>query len=364
MQNVLHAPPCVRNSQPATFTVPETKINHAILQGVLMKPSARSSERQVSVVIPTYNGAAFIAETLSSVLCQSTLPLEILVIDDCSTDHTLEVIESISKKSVIPFRIKRLDSNSGGPARPMNEGIRMAEGPFIAMLDQDDLLAPQRLELSLRALSKHCDASMVCGNYYFINENGASIEGTNSVEKFHFLNPSCFPEDDMIRCEGDIWLQRFFQQAGLQRSCSNHFFRKTVWEKVGGYDEEAQLASDYDFFIRCFSFGVVWVEPLVFIKREHSRNSWVNNQESDIQLAILQDRLVETIQHPKLAIWRNEMLLQRIRMARWKGRYNLSRSHSLRLLKHGVVFDSIKEILKTSLLEPVDAIRSLIKTRQ
>jgi glycosyltransferase involved in cell wall biosynthesis len=323
-----------------------------------------SDQLDVSVVIPTYNGGAFIAQALQSVLEQRLVPVEILVVDDRSKDNTLEVVNAVAASTEIPIRVIALDTNSGGPAKPMNIGIQAAKTPWIAMLDQDDLMTPIRLESSLLALQANSDASIACGNYRFIDQDGQQIENRCSQSIFPFLENSQYPQDGVLRCSGDVWFKRFFTDGGLQQSCSNHVFRKSLWESLGGYRETAGFASDYDFFIRGFRQGVVWVKPVVFEKRVHASNTWINNQESEIKMANLQDCLIEGLGHPEAYRWRNEVLVERARMARWKGHYKLSRMHAFRLLKHGIVFDSIKEILKSSLLEPVDAIRSLIKAKQ
>ena len=307
-----------------------------------------SKQVDVSVVIPTYNGASFIAQTLESVLEQRLKPIEIVIVDDRSKDNTLEVVKAISRSTQVPISIIELDKNSGGPAKPMNIGIQAARAPWIAMLDQDDLMTPVRLESSLLALQANPQASIACGNYRFIDQDGQQIENRCSQSIFPFLENSQYPQDGVLRCSGDVWLKRFFTDGGLQQSCSNHVFSKSHWEALGGYRESAGFASDYDFFTRGFQHGVIWVKPVVFEKRVHASNTWCNNEKSEMQMAALQDRLIEELKHPEAYHWRNEVLLERARMARWKGHYKLSRSLSLRLLKHGLWADGLRELLKTS----------------
>lgn len=316
-----------------------------------------SDQLDVSVVIPTYNGAPFIAQALHSVLEQRLVPVEILVVDDRSKDNTLEVVNAVARSTEVPIRVIALDTNSGGPAKPMNIGIQAAKTPCIAMLDQDDLMTPVRLECSLVALQDNSDASIACGNYRFIDQDGQQIENRCSQSIFPFLENSQYPQDGVLRCSGDVWFQRFFTDGGLQQSCSNHVFRKSLWESLGGYRETAGFASDYDFFIRGFRQGVVWGKPVVFEKRVHASNTWSNNEESEIKMANLQDRLIKELGHPEAYRWRNKVLVERARMARWKGHYKLSRMHALRLLKHGVLLDGIRELLKASLAQPMDLLK-------
>ena len=100
---------------------------------------------KVSVIIPTYNRAELLDEAIRSVLGQSYENLEIIIVDDGSTDNTREVVGSIRDK-----RIKYIwTDNWGGPARPRNIGIRAAQGNFIAFLDADDYWKEKKLEVQM-----------------------------------------------------------------------------------------------------------------------------------------------------------------------------------------------------------------------
>jgi len=106
----------------------------------------------ISLVIPTYNGAAFIESALRSVYAQTLLPTEIIVVDDASTDDTPEVVASLVQHSAVPLRLIRRTLNSGGPAIPLNAAIAEAQGELITILDQDDVFLPRRLRRSLLCL--------------------------------------------------------------------------------------------------------------------------------------------------------------------------------------------------------------------
>ncbi|GAB1430154.1 glycosyltransferase family 2 protein [Ignavibacteria bacterium] len=105
----------------------------------------------VSVIIPTYNSAAYIAETLASVCAQTFDSLEIIVIDDCSADATCDITAAAASNDS-RIRLIKLDRNSGRPAVPRNIGIRASCGKFIAFLDSDDLWHCQKLEIQLAAI--------------------------------------------------------------------------------------------------------------------------------------------------------------------------------------------------------------------
>lgn len=93
----------------------------------------------VSVIIPMYNSAKFIPQTLESLLYQTLENFEVVVVDDCSTDNSVEVVESFSERFKGKLRVVKMRENTGTPGLPRNVGIQIARGKYIAFLDSDDL---------------------------------------------------------------------------------------------------------------------------------------------------------------------------------------------------------------------------------
>jgi len=129
------------------------------------------SETTVSVVIPCYNAAPFLRETLESVLAQTHPPLEVVVVDDGSTDDSSRIAESFGP----PVRVIRQQNQGESVAR--NRGIAAARGEWVALLDADDVWEPRKLEMQITALS---DAhNVVCcytDSYNFNEHERLSIE--------------------------------------------------------------------------------------------------------------------------------------------------------------------------------------------
>jgi teichuronic acid biosynthesis glycosyltransferase TuaG len=105
-------------------------------------------ELLISVIIPLYNAEKFIAETIETVLKQTYQNFEILIVDDCSTDGSVSIVNHMAEDD---DRIKLIqsDTNFGGPAKPRNIGVEHAKGEYIAFLDADDLWDEKKLELQL-----------------------------------------------------------------------------------------------------------------------------------------------------------------------------------------------------------------------
>lgn len=124
----------------------------------------------VSIITPSYNCSAFISQTIASVLAQTYTDWEMLVVDDCSTDNSADIIRQYCKKDA---RIKFLktDAPSGSPSVPRNMGIRSARGRYIAFLDSDDVWLPHKLEEQLKCFGDDRTA-VVYSDYEKIGEAG------------------------------------------------------------------------------------------------------------------------------------------------------------------------------------------------
>jgi teichuronic acid biosynthesis glycosyltransferase TuaG len=105
----------------------------------------------VSVVIPCYNAAAFIAATIESVLAQTYRDVEVIVVDDKSTDTSPEIVREYANRDP-RVRLIVMKKNAGAPAAPRNRGVADARGEWVAFLDADDLWHPRKLEYQMRAL--------------------------------------------------------------------------------------------------------------------------------------------------------------------------------------------------------------------
>lgn len=125
---------------------------------------------RVSVVIPAYNAEDYIAATIESVLAQTYQNHEIIVVDDGSTDRTLQVLRNIE------LRIKVLAKTNGGPASARNLAINNSVGEFIAFLDSDDLWTPDKLAEQIAFLDLHPEVGLLFGEALMFNEiNGEKV---------------------------------------------------------------------------------------------------------------------------------------------------------------------------------------------
>lgn len=142
--------------------------------------TATSRSPRVTVFVPAYNAESFIAEAIESILNQSYVDFELLLIDDGSEDTTAEIMTDYCADPRI--RIVRNAENLGLP-NTRNKGLRMARGEYIAFLDADDIAVPQRLQRQVDYLDAHPDISVLGSQRYNFDEKGIKKAGTNQPRK-------------------------------------------------------------------------------------------------------------------------------------------------------------------------------------
>jgi hypothetical protein len=204
----------------------------------------------ISVLMSVHNGQRWLSEAIASVLSQSHHNFEFIIVNDGSTDTSLQVIERYASED---DRIRVLNKKNTGLAHSLNEGISWARGEWIARIDADDVCEPRRLELQL-AYTKADERLILVGSaMYQINEVG-SIE-----RRFHYP----IRHEDLTR--NLMRLDRFFPH-------SSAFFRLESFRKAGGYRVKFTRAQDYDLWLRLSRMGRIGClqAPLVRIRR-HDR---------------------------------------------------------------------------------------------
>lgn len=125
----------------------------------------------VSIIMPVYNSESFLEESIQSVINQTYICWELLIVDDCSSDSSSLIIHRYVNKDR-RIRYLKTNSSSGSPTLPRNIGIKEARGRFIAFLDSDDIWLPQKLEEQIPLLLEKAETAIVYSNYEKISEQG------------------------------------------------------------------------------------------------------------------------------------------------------------------------------------------------
>jgi glycosyltransferase involved in cell wall biosynthesis len=198
----------------------------------------------VSVIIPAFNAGEFISETLNSVIAQAYVNLEIIVVDDGSTDDTAAIVNSFVLKD---SRISMLRQNNSGVAAARNAGIHRCSGHFIAPLDADDICFPNRIAEQVLAMQA---AGTETGVIYSWS---VSIDGDSNLTG----------QVNACRYECDVAAEMLF--SNIVGNASASLIRKECIDRVGEYDtlfyeRDAQGCEDRDLYLRVaeqYQFSVV-----------------------------------------------------------------------------------------------------------
>lgn len=137
----------------------------------------------VSVVMPVYNGGEFISQAIQSILNQSYTEIELIIVDDCSTDDTSEIVKSFSFDKRV--RYYKLDSNSGSPCAPRNYGVKVASGQYVAFLDADDFWASNKIRTQLEFMISN-NIVFSCSGYKIVDRNGDVLSIYTPPEQFGY----------------------------------------------------------------------------------------------------------------------------------------------------------------------------------
>ena len=230
-------------------------------------------QASVSVVIPTYNGSPYIDQTLQSVFNQTQPPQEIIVVDDASTDDTVERVKRIAQRWPIPLKLIQRATNSGSPAAPMNAGIATARGDLIAVLDQDDVFAPRKIELQRRILCDHPDVGFVAAMCGRLDQPDREAQRTKLRRRAAALTRNMTAAGGYYLCDGNTAFRLFVRHENFVTGFPGFMFRRALWEAKGGLDERLAVASDYGFLCwMCTAARMAFVADIHYLRREHMSN--------------------------------------------------------------------------------------------
>jgi len=210
----------------------------------------------VSVLMPVHNGAPWVRDAVASILTQTLEDLELIVIDDGSTDATPEILGRVRDSRL---RVERRERS--GLTRSLNRALGLARSALIARLDADDLALPERLERQRAFLAANAEVGLLGSGVREVDEAGRTARE---------IRP---PADD-----------RAIRRALIRRNPFVHssvMMRRSVLERAGGYDEALPVAQDYDLWMRMSRLTRLanLPEPLVVRRLPPGRVSAVRDDE-------------------------------------------------------------------------------------
>ena len=253
----------------------------------------------VSVVIPTFNRAYCLARTLDSVLAQTHAELEILLVDDGSTDETAELVR---QRYGDEPRLHYITQPNAGVAAARNHGLRLARGEFVALLDSDDFWQPWKIELQLRCMQQFPELGMVWTDMEAIDPNGYVFN--RAYIRTMYSTYALFPDDRLFQRSvplrsfapsmeavvgaAPLRIGMIFSQMimGNLVHTSTVLIRRERLEKVVAFDETLRYSGeDFDFHLRTCRYGPVGFVDLPTIQYQRGMPDRLTRAEYRIHTA-------------------------------------------------------------------------------
>lgn len=237
---------------------------------------------KVSIILPTYNGSKWISGAIKSVLTQSFLDWELIIIDDGSTDNTAEIVNKFSHKDARIIYLRNKENL--GLAKTLNRGLGEARAEIIARLDEDDeWMCADKLEVQMDFMQRNPQCVLVGTNIVAVDEVGAEV------------GRYMFPEDDLA-----------IRSKMLDVNCFAHSsvaFRKSVAIGVGGYSTTISPLEDYDLWLKLGMSGKLANMGRYCVKYLIRRNS-LSRKSKKIEQALLAIKLIKQYKKAYPHFWK------------------------------------------------------------
>ncbi|MEO6731321.1 MAG: glycosyltransferase family A protein [Ferruginibacter sp.] len=281
----------------------------------------------VSVLMTAYNREKYIAEAIESVLASTCTNFELIIADDCSTDHTLAIAK---KYEAIDARIKVfVNEKNLGDYPNRNRAASYAKGKYLKYLDSDDTIYPEGLAYSVAQMEKYPAASF----------------GLSMIDNDHSVPSVFMNSEEVIR-------KHFFHSSHLSTGPTGTIIKRELFEKMGGFDTRFRMASDSFFNIKiAILTPVVLLKNRFFFYRMHEGQEQ-NNPKGYFIYAYLANKAM--LKELKLPLTHKEITLL-------KNKFN--REHAVALIKHLIIKRKLREsffVMKETDFGLTDIIRGVL----
>lgn len=237
-------------------------------------------EPLVSVIIPNFNYARFLGEAIESVMGQTYTNIEVIVVDDGSSDDSLKVARSFGEK------VRLIEQENSGVSAARNRGIGGSTGELVAFLDSDDVWHSKKLEKQVALFQDNEGIGLVhCGYVEIDDQDNRYNEYTDGMA-------------------GDVASEMLkYERPVILGGGSAAVVRRSVLEDVGGFDPLVTPAEDWEFYFRCASVSKVGFIPEVLLSyRVHDKNAHSNIQKMERGILAAYQKSFETDDPDLLAI--------------------------------------------------------------
>jgi glycosyltransferase involved in cell wall biosynthesis len=257
----------------------------------------------VSIVLPVYNGARYLAESIQSCLDQTYANWELIIVDDASTDDTPAIIAGFAARDS-RVRSLRHETNKRLPAT-LNDGFAQARGAYLTWTSDDNRYRPEALATLVRALDANPDAAFVYAGYDVIDDDGRYVQTNQAHPPARFIQGY-----DAVPC---------------------FLYRRAVYEELGGYADDLFLAEDYEYWLRIYAtrHTMLPLPDTLYEYRRHARS--LTDEYRGRTFATAERALLRNL--PRLA-WagrsaRGAAYLHLASLATWQGQRRRAANYSL-----------------------------------
>ena len=223
----------------------------------------------ISIIIPMYNAEKYIGACLESVRAQTFQDFEVVVVDDCSTDGSREVVKNFSynRGGEGELRLVELKKNSGGPGTPRNVGIDISRGEYLMFLDSDDAITKTALEELYKTAEKYKVDVVHCAEYFF-TEDGTISTDKKILQKRHMYTldlvnkPTFYPNDLAERV-------KLFSAGKFWTGTCNYFFHRDFLARNEIRFPKIKIAEDvpFAFFVSCLAESIITAPICYYVYR-------------------------------------------------------------------------------------------------
>ncbi len=228
-------------------------------------------EPLISVIIPVYNREEFINESIDSILNQTYQNFELIIVDDCSTDHTSEIIRNYSKKE---NRIKILTNEKNlGATSAFNRGLSFSKGKYIARMDSDDISLPKRFEKQINLFNNWTQLDVLGTGAILIDEVGNVIGKKKFPSNYHKIKKII--------------------EKGVPVFDPSVMIKSDILKKIGGFDNRMAPADDYHLWLILFKNKKIIsnLDEYLIKYRKHKTNLSLTEIEKQLEKSFLAKKI-------------------------------------------------------------------------
>jgi glycosyltransferase involved in cell wall biosynthesis len=215
-----------------------------------------NQQKLVSVIIPAYNIEKYISQTIDSVIHQTYKNIEIIIVNDGSTDNTEKIIQKYSQKD---SRIIIVNQQNGGVSAARNSGFKKASGDYFCIIDSDDIMLPEKIATQVNFLEHNKDIDFTYSKVYYFFDGSYDIY-----------------QRDLAAISGNAVYKKLLQYGNFIYT-STVLFRRSVFDDFGGFDETLRSAEEFDYWLTLASQGVKFLHQDTYLTLCRSRKGGLSS---------------------------------------------------------------------------------------